>query len=370
MSIAILGDFYIPPSSLLLRDGIQSETYKKNFLKAFDGFEYVTCNFEGVVVDEHSESCKLGPKLGLSSSSLTFLASLNISSINLSNNHFGDYSKGDCHNTIRLAEKNGLDYYGLYNNHELITSEYIGANYKVKFISQADLEYGVSNSHEFGAAGVNVGISFREIQKAKKDGFYVVFLLHDGLEYSKVPTVGLEETCHLLCDFGADLVICQHSHVVGCHEEYNGSSIYYGQGNFLFDYNNRSSEDWKLGSYISVDFKDAKSPIVSRQFFVQDGVSIRLLDNQEASAISENLANLFSQYQSDRYEYWREVFNRLDNKYYNLVFGYQGFLGKIDRKLGLSKRLFRNSKKKYYVANIIRSRTHREIINYLLNGKI
>ena len=33
---------------------------------------------------------------------------------------------------------------------------------------------------------------------------------------------------------GADLVLCQHSHCIGCREEYRGAEILYGQGNFLF----------------------------------------------------------------------------------------------------------------------------------------
>ena len=33
---------------------------------------------------------------------------------------------------------------------------------------------------------------------------------------------------------GADLVICQHSHCIGCYEEFEGGHILYGQGNFHF----------------------------------------------------------------------------------------------------------------------------------------
>lgn len=34
---------------------------------------------------------------------------------------------------------------------------------------------------------------------------------------------------------GADLVICQHSHCIGCGEKYQRGKIIYGQGNFIFD---------------------------------------------------------------------------------------------------------------------------------------
>ena len=36
----------------------------------------------------------------------------------------------------------------------------------------------------------------------------------------------------VLC--GADVVLTQHSHCIGCYEEYEGGHILYGQGNFHF----------------------------------------------------------------------------------------------------------------------------------------
>ena len=52
------------------------------------------------------------------------------------------------------------------------------------------------------------------------------------------------------CD--ADLVVGQHSHCVGCEEEYLGGRIVYGQGNFIFD--KYSSEFWKTGMILRVTF--------------------------------------------------------------------------------------------------------------------
>ena len=59
---------------------------------------------------------------------------------------------------------------------------------------------------------------------------------------------------------GADLVVCQHSHCIGCYESYKGSTIIYGQGNFIFDH--LENEYWKtsmlikltLGEQCSIDF--------------------------------------------------------------------------------------------------------------------
>ena len=50
---------------------------------------------------------------------------------------------------------------------------------------------------------------------------------------------------------GANVVLCQHSHCVGCEEKYENGIIVYGQGNFLFD--DSSEECWQTGLLVGVD---------------------------------------------------------------------------------------------------------------------
>lgn len=53
---------------------------------------------------------------------------------------------------------------------------------------------------------------------------------------------------------GADIIICQHSHCIGCFENYENSTIIYGQGNFIFD--DSQSEYWKTSLLINIEIKD------------------------------------------------------------------------------------------------------------------
>ena len=53
---------------------------------------------------------------------------------------------------------------------------------------------------------------------------------------------------------GVDLVICQHSHCIGCLEEYEESTIVYGQGNFIFDYSD--SEFWESSLLIRISIEN------------------------------------------------------------------------------------------------------------------
>ena len=55
-----------------------------------------------------------------------------------------------------------------------------------------------------------------------------------------------------MAEKGADVVICQHTHCIGCEEDYNGSKIIYGQGNFIF--NRHENEFWSSGMLVKVFF--------------------------------------------------------------------------------------------------------------------
>ena len=59
--------------------------------------------------------------------------------------------------------------------------------------------------------------------------------MHGGNEGYPYPSPRLMDTCRFLVEQGANAVICQHSHCVGCYEEYRGGHIVYGQGNLIFD---------------------------------------------------------------------------------------------------------------------------------------
>lgn len=81
---------------------------------------------------------------------------------------------------------------------------------------------------------------------------------------------------------GANLVVCQHSHCIGCEEKYNDGTIVYGQGNFIFDYS--KSEFWQTSLLVEItdDFEVKYIPIIKTEN------TIRLAkDTQSAQIIEE-----------------------------------------------------------------------------------
>jgi len=83
---------------------------------------------------------------------------------------------------------------------------------------------------------------------------------------------------------GADLVICQHTHCVGCYEDYAGGTVVYGQGNFLFDLYG-SNECWQTSILVKAEFGDKMK--LSYVPICKDGIGVRLANDAEAKEIMD-----------------------------------------------------------------------------------
>lgn len=78
---------------------------------------------------------------------------------------------------------------------------------------------------------------------------------------------------------GADFVICQHSHCVGCEEKYLGGTIVYGQGNFIFDY--RNDTEWQTGLLTVIDIEDNNCSKISYVPVQKQGNKVRIAASDE-----------------------------------------------------------------------------------------
>ena len=107
-----------------------------------------------------------------------------------------------------------------------------------------------------------------DIRRAKAENDRVIVIYHGGKEHCRYPSPRLLKLCRNMAECGADLVLCQHSHCIGCYEEYEGAHIVYGTGNFLFHYDGVMPEHWFEGLAVSYDTKEnsvAFTPVVHNE---------------------------------------------------------------------------------------------------------
>ena len=104
-------------------------------------------------------------------------------------------------------------------------------------------EFTIASENSAGANSFDPLDSLDQISNLKKEVDYLIILYHGGKEYYRFPTPYLQRVCRKIVDKGANLVVCQHSHCIGAFEDYKNSKIIYGQGNFIFDREDRINKD-------------------------------------------------------------------------------------------------------------------------------
>lgn len=147
----------------------------------------------------------------------------------LGNNHTMDYGASSLTDTQKVLDEAGL-IYG-YNDHVGIFTTEEGLRIGVVSVSLLSQSEERENYIRDGIA------SLRE-QKAD----LVIACCHWGIEREYYPNDYQRNTAHKIIDWGADLIIGNHPHVLQGVELYNGKIICYSLGNFCFGGNKNPSD--------------------------------------------------------------------------------------------------------------------------------
>lgn len=145
-----------------------------------------------------------------------------------------------------IYKKSSIEIVSLMNNH---TYDYGNIGYKdtVFALKEANVIPGLEDEVIIQKNGFKIGIIccnlFHEFQKnqviekiknVKSKVDYVIIYFHGGVEYQYQPPDDIKRYAHDFVDYGADLVIGAHPHVLQPMETYQGKTIVYSLGSFLF----------------------------------------------------------------------------------------------------------------------------------------
>ncbi len=157
------------------------------------------------------------------------MTSSSVEACSLGNNHTQDYGEISHTDTENALEEAGIvfgynEHLGIYTTEEGVTVGIVSANLLSE--SQEDEAYIQSGIGQLKEQGADL----------------VVACCHWGIEKDYYPTEYQQETAHKIIDWGADLVIGNHPHVLQGVEVYNGKVICYSLGNFCFGGNRNPSD--------------------------------------------------------------------------------------------------------------------------------
>ena len=256
MKLSICGDVCPIGSNELFIKGETKELFH-DVPTAFTDSDRVLINLEAALTDGDTPIFKKGPNIKASPLCVHVLKEIGVTDCGMSNNHIFDYGVQGVQDTIKAVTEAGFNYTGFGVNYEDARKNLImeKGGISVAIIAVCEHEYNYALEDRMGARGYDPYDTLEDIREAKKAHDYVIVTYHGGKEQCLYPSPRLRKACQAMVKNGADVVLCQHSHCIGCYEEYQGGHILYGQGNFHFT-NRQEHPQWQSGLIVQLDISD------------------------------------------------------------------------------------------------------------------
>lgn len=363
----LIGADVVPTKSnlKLFKNGTAEELVGKELLDILKQADYRICNLEVPLFDKEAPIKKCGPNLIAPTSVIVGYQALNINLVTLANNHIMDQGIQGLNSTINVLKNANVAYVGAGKNLLQASKPYIidKNGIKVGIYACAEHEFSIAEDDYPGANPYEPLDSFDHVKNLKKECDYVIVLYHGGKEHYRYPSPYLQRIFRKFADVGADYVIAQHSHCVGCEEIYNSSHLLYGQGNFIFD--NADNEYWNNALLLTIEFDKQNKSTINYIPIEKVGAVIRL--SKDRSIIEDfhdrSRQILDKQFIKNQYTQFaqsmsRDYFYRLSGKISRF------FLIRVINKLTNYKLLewLYGQQEKLNIENSINCEAHRELL--------
>ena len=348
----------------------------KYLLEKLNKADYRIFNLEVPLVDNETPINKCGPNLIATTKSGLGIKTLGVDFLTLANNHILDQGEKGLESTLKILKELNISFAGVGSSIEDASKSFIFEmkNNKIGIYCCAEHEFSIVSKENAGANPFDPLESLDHIKNLKKQVDYVIVLYHGGKEHYRYPSPNLQKTCRKIVEKGGDLVICQHTHCIGCEEKWKNGTIVYGQGNFLFDHS--ESELWKTSLLVNLrdNFAIEYIPIL------KDGFAVKLADKKSKCEILNNFYKRSEEIKQEGFiEKEYEKLAELEyERYLNMIQGnrYNSLLFRIINKLTGYKlkeyilRYFYSKKDIPALYNLIACEVHRENFLYSLSKKI
>lgn len=185
-------------------------------------------NLEAPLITMKHPIKKNGPILGVPTSAIKGIKKLNPSCLTVANNHIMDHDVEGMETTCQMLKDVGIPYVGVGKDITSMLHSYVieKNGLKIGIYVCVEHEFSIATKYRAGANPFDPFESFDHVSILKEKCDYLIVLYHGGKEMYRYPTPNLQKTCRKLVEKGADLVVCQHSHCIGCEENFLGKKLY------------------------------------------------------------------------------------------------------------------------------------------------
>ncbi len=287
----------------------------------------------------------------------------------LANNHIMDYGSAGAKETIELCHQNSIGIVGAGEDEAASRKPFISSikGKQIAFINIADQEFLTSPDGMFQANPIDPVSTFNDIADAREKCDYIIIITHGGNEFYHLPSPRVKLLYRFFIDAGADAVISHHTHCFSGYELYKGKPIFYGLGNFIYDWPGRINTDWNKGYVVRLLISDKllfkiiplkQNNEIPGVFHLSDQEEQEFSQTMELrneiiaddlkleQAFQQHIKNVSAMYDAFVEPYFGRIYNALRQR---------GFLPNM-----LSR------KKRLLLLNLLRCEAHREVLLRML----
>jgi len=229
-----VGDIYLGGQYMCYE---RSNPFSLKIQEIFDNSDVVIGNLESPIMNRELITKDLSPfptkllQVALPESLETFKRYFDVFS--LANNHIFDYGEVGLKQTLNTLKKNGIKFTGagldlksarkpvIINIGDVDLSIHAYCEHKTndmkKIIAATDDSYGVSP----------LDLKNVKVDLKKSSCKYKIVLLHWGKEYFQYPDPRRIAQSKKIIDFGGDVIIGTHPHVIIPHMNYKGKKVFF-----------------------------------------------------------------------------------------------------------------------------------------------
>jgi hypothetical protein len=341
-----------------------------DFIDVFKGNDLNITDLECPLTESESARPKTGPHQKALPECIKILKHADIRLAAMANNHIMDYNSKGVIDTIGLCNSNGIATVGVGSTLEDARKPFsISINKKrIAILNFADNEFLTATDSSYSCNPINLVQGYYDIIDAKLKNDYLIVILHAGNEFYELPSPRTKKLYRLLIDQGADVVISHHTHAFSGYEIYKERPIFYGLGNFIYDWPGKINSRWNRGYVVRLEISDETDFKIVPLKQCNEETGVFHLDSEETEDFWKEISwlnNIISDDQLLENEF-QKYCNSVFPMYDAFIEPYFGRYITALRKRGFFPKLMPR-KKRLLLLNLARCESHREVLSRMLS---
>ncbi|HQP76725.1 MAG TPA: CapA family protein [Saprospiraceae bacterium] len=373
IKILITGDFCPINRVEKLALSNNFEPIFNDFTDTLAGNDLIITDLECPLTFSSTGRKKTGPHQKAHPVSIKILQHTGIGLAAMANNHIMDYGSRGVIDTLELCKANNVATVGIGLSKQETAEPYVlrKKGKSIAVLNFADEEFITSPDGLYSCNPLEPVGAYYQIKEAKEANDNVIVIVHAGNEFYELPSPRTQKLYRYLIDLGADCVIAHHTHAFSGYEIYNSKPVFYGLGNFIYDWPGKRNTGWNKGYVVRLDVSENIEFEIIPLKQGNDKPGVFHLTEAETEEFETHIRYLNTIISDERKleEKFGNYLASVSPMYNAYIEPYFGGLASTLRNRGLFPKLM-SKRKRLLLLNIIRCESHREVVMGILENSI